>query len=234
VVDPERQSFTFHSFMALLASFAIQGLTQLAIFHKSVQTRLKRSKSPMDAISPPSYRELLLTTFLDRGSVGNVFRGRFDHLCTDNVIGKVAVDTQSQARLHHEAKIYAALTALQGTVIPTFYGLYVGRGLQVLLMRDAGKSLSSFSTLSRAQQYVIHILREPFHLRYVPRLDLWVAILSLHQAGVSHLDLRPDNVVLSQTGVVQVLDFSHAALHGCPGVSECPELQDMRQTLQIL
>jgi serine/threonine protein kinase len=180
-----------------------------------------------------------MTTFLGSGSVGNVFRGHFGDMLTDDFVAKVAMHEPSQALLRHEAKMYTILSALQGAVIPMVYGLFIGQNVHVLVMRYAGEAISSFSKLSIQQRYVVtillggHIIHVVLPVWFTFRYDLWTMIQSIHAAGVSHQDLRPDNIGLSMTGNVQILDFSHAILHDCMGISKCAELQTARQVLDI-
>jgi hypothetical protein len=150
---PEPTSFAFNFIflvMAYLMSVAVQFLDKVAIFQTS------------RAITEVSlHRELLLTTYVERGSVGNVFRGRFEEMQTDDIVGKV-VDGSTEKLLHHEAQIYETLTCLQGSAIPTIYGLYTDGHLEVLIMQYAGKKFRSFSELSEGQRYVSHVLHQPF------------------------------------------------------------------------
>lgn len=180
-----------------------------------------------------------MTTFLGSGSVGNVFRGHFGDVLTEDIVAKVAMQESSQALLRHEAKMYATLSALQGTAIPIVYGLFIGENVNVLVMRYAGEAISSFSELSICQRYMVsillggHIIDVVLPIWFTFRSDLWTMIQTIHTAGVSHQDIRPDNISLSTTGGVQILDFSHAILHDCMGIRECTELQTARQVLDI-
>lgn len=99
-------------------------------------------------------RKLILTTYLERGSVGNVFRGHYADMQQEDIVGKVVVDGPSQELLYHEARIYADLTALQGSAIPSVHGLYVSGHLLVLVMQYAGEKFRSFSDLTLRQRYV--------------------------------------------------------------------------------
>jgi tRNA A-37 threonylcarbamoyl transferase component Bud32 len=56
---------------------------------------------------------------------------------------------------------------------------------------------------------------------------------AIHVAGITHNDFLPQNIVLSSTGAVQLIDFSHSDIHVCPGDTRCPELQQVRRVLEV-
>ncbi len=96
--------------------------------------------------------ELLLTRFLGGGAVGNSFYGHFGPAENGELVAKVAESRLSQAQVHHEAWIYNILSTLQGSAIPLLYGLFIGRGLSLLVMQYGGSAISSFSELSCSQR----------------------------------------------------------------------------------
>jgi predicted Ser/Thr protein kinase len=73
--------------------------------------------------------------FLGAGSVGNIFIGYSENNQVADIVGKVAENKRSQEMLRHEAKIYAVLSTLQGSAVPTVYGLFTDSCLHILLMK---------------------------------------------------------------------------------------------------
>ena len=73
----------------------------------------------------------------------------------------------------------------------------------------------------------------PFEQRYLHGTLLAFAINSVHQEGIAHLDLKPDNVIIERrsvdndTGeteiieVARVIDFDAAVIEGIPRTSDC-------------
>ena len=99
--------------------------------------------------------ELQLTQFLTVGSVGHVYLGWLKLLREQCfVAAKVAQEKHRQALLHNEAKVYAVLSDLQGSMVPRMYGLYADKGILMLLTQRVGRSIKAFKELSPAQRYV--------------------------------------------------------------------------------
>jgi serine/threonine protein kinase len=57
-------------------------------------------------------------------------------------------------------------------------------------------------------------------------------IEAVHAAGVLHNDLQPQNVVISDSGSIHLIDFSHATTHKCEGWENCPELIKVTEIIQ--
>jgi len=132
-----------------------------------------------------------------------IFRGHFQNQL---VIAKIATGSpdRSWSRLQTEYSVYQTLQHLQGSVIPRCYGLFhVEDFACLLLMEDCGRSLESFNDLSSNQRRI-----------------LVSHITQIHQCGVSHEDLEPRNVLVSNSGRLSIIDFerserSHMCGEGC-------------------
>jgi hypothetical protein len=125
------------------------------------------------SLAEQPHPEVHLTKFLGKGSAGNVFQGSLQNSKSDEVIGKIAVEEESQSLLQNEAQIYSTLSALQGSVIPTAHGLFTGRGFQLLILQYVGEAITSFSDLSDSQRCVnvlIH-LSNPWYNLAIPSLE---------------------------------------------------------------
>ena len=64
------------------------------------------------------------------------------------------------------------------------------------------------------------------------RSSLLASLEAVHTAGVQHSDFRLENVAISNTGAVKLLDFSHSVLHDCKR-TKCSEIQAARQSLLL-
>ena len=61
-------------------------------------------------------------------------------------------DDLLREQLHQEAEIYNILLSLQGIHIPIVYGLFMEEHFHVLIMKYAGKTLTSFEGLTVVQR----------------------------------------------------------------------------------
>jgi len=121
--------------------------------------------------------------------------------------------------LVHEAHVYAALES-KSAPIPHFYGLFSREictgpsGSYSLVLEAAGEALVSFKQ------------------RDLCRQRIFLAFQLLHELGVKHNDVRPQNVLRNLVdGSVRIIDFGLAELeHRCVK-EECSELHSLRTML---
>ncbi|KAJ6528599.1 hypothetical protein B0H19DRAFT_1243083 [Mycena capillaripes] len=133
-------------------------------------------------------------------------------------VAKAAYGPCASKRLHREFDVYSALRPLQGTSIPTLFGLYWNHNdsSSVLITSHGGTPLRDFDTLTLVERHTLmsHLIR-------------------IHNAGVQHNDLEPRNVVVSQSLGPIIIDFDSASLdHRCEGPS-CRELRELAGCLGI-
>lgn len=66
------------------------------------------------------------------------------------------------------------------------------------------------------------------------RTTIFAKAVALHQAGVIHNDLRPENIVVDGKGVPRLIDFdvSHSG-HVCLGPDQCGELETFKKNLKL-
>ncbi|KAJ6588305.1 hypothetical protein B0H19DRAFT_922735 [Mycena capillaripes] len=132
------------------------------------------------------------------------------------VVAKVALHPPEAALLRHEAAMYARAGSLQGGALPRVFGVFASRGrsherlgsdgLTVLVMSHRGGRVELEAAVS----------------------SLYITLEQLHKHGVSHGDLRAENVVVSRAGVPSLIDLSHARAHVCGGEAACKELSEAR------
>lgn len=59
------------------------------------------------------------------------------------------------------------------------------------------------------------------------RASLGSIVAAVHAAGVNHGDIEPRNIVVSPSGTVHLIDFSHSGKHMCKGKRHCAELIEL-------
>ncbi|HEX5701880.1 MAG TPA: serine/threonine-protein kinase [Pyrinomonadaceae bacterium] len=146
------------------------------------------------------------------GAMGRVYRGRNIRLETDiaiKVIDKRHLsDASAILRFEREAKMAASI-----------------RHPNVIVIHDLGKTAQPDARL-----FIVMELAEGESLKAIlqraRRLDLettnvllkqiCAAVGAAHEKGVIHRDIKPDNIMVSQTGAVKVLDFGLAKLFNSP------------------
>ncbi|KAJ7705776.1 hypothetical protein B0H16DRAFT_1635668 [Mycena metata] len=148
-----------------------------------------------------------------------VFFGRFIFsLFETHIVAKSAYQSWASERLLHEFAVYEFLRGLQGTVIPSLFGMYrnLDDGSSMLVTSYAGEALKDFQQLSVKD-----------------RPTLLLRVVRLHQAGVLHNDLEPRNIVLSKRLGPRIIDFDNATFnHACRGLS-CKELSELAHRLGL-
>ena len=142
-----------------------------------------------------------ITAPIGAGGMGEVYRARDARLARDVALkilpAEVAVDTSRRQRFEQEAR---AVAALNHPNIVAVYDVGAEYGLSYMVME-----LVDGEPLRGAK----------FGLRTT--LDIAVQITSglaaAHAAGISHRDLKPDNILLTRQGRVKILDFGLAKVN---------------------
>jgi eukaryotic-like serine/threonine-protein kinase len=148
---------------------------------------------------------------IGEGGMGKVYKARDTRL---NRIAAIKVlppdrmaDAARRARFIQEAQ---AASALNHPNIVTIYGIE----------RDGDADFIAMEYLpGRTLEQVIN--RRGLDLRDTLKYAIQIAdaLAAAHAAGIVHRDLKPGNVMVSETGVVKVLDFGLAKLTDAPEAS---------------
>ncbi|MEO8595159.1 MAG: protein kinase [Candidatus Solibacter sp.] len=131
------------------------------------------------------------------GAMGEVYRARDTRLDREVAIkvlpAAVAQDSERLGRFAREAKVLAALNHPH---IAQVYGFEEDGETRALVMELVnGSTLPVPVAVELAVEYAIQIAE---------------ALEAAHEKGITHRDLKPDNIMVTSEGVVKVLDFGLA------------------------
>ena len=151
---------------------------------------------------------------LGAGGMGEVYRARDMRLGREVAIkvlpAEVAGDSDRLRRFEQEAR---AASALNHPNIVTIYELGESGATRFIAMElVAGETLRSLLASERISwKKAIAIARQVAQ-----------GMAKAHEAGIIHRDLKPENLMISQDGLVKILDFGLAKLASDPiqGLSE--------------
>ncbi|MCG6926366.1 MAG: protein kinase [Acidobacteria bacterium] len=157
---------------------------------------------------------------LGAGGMGEVYRARDPRLGREVALKvlppDVASDPERLERFEREAR---ALAALNHPHIVTIYSVEEVDGRRFLTMElVAGSTLSQIIPQGG--------LPLPYFLRIA--VPLAEAVHAAHQKGITHRDLKPANVMVTEDGLVKVLDFGLARLQ-----ENAPETVDTETTTRV-
>ena len=141
---------------------------------------------------------------IGEGGMGEVYRARDPRLNREIAIKllpeRLADDVRALERFRREAR---AVAALNHPNVVTIHAVEEADGLHFLTMElVVGESLKEVIAEGPA----------PVDRFFDIVLPLCDGLAAAHQAGVTHRDLKPGNVMLSDTGRIKVLDFGLATV----------------------
>ncbi|KAJ7263259.1 hypothetical protein B0H12DRAFT_1103955 [Mycena haematopus] len=148
----------------------------------------------------------IFAEFVGAGASGKVWRS------TDGThVIKIFTDA---CAAHTEAKVLARCVGCPGLAVPTFLGLFTDGQQLAIVTPYVGKTIGTISGASKPQRrQLIEVLRQ------------------LHARGIHHHDIRPENVMVNDAGVVTLVDFDRARwVDGpCPNCSDFEVLASMER-----
>ena len=142
---------------------------------------------------------------LGQGGMGQVFSARDTKLGREVALkllpAELSTDTKRLRRLEQEAR---TLARLNHPNIVTIYSVEESCGHRFITMEKiAGKTLDAHIGASGLPIKKLLALAAP----------LTAAVAAAHEQGIVHRDLKPANVMITDGGVVKVLDFGLAKFH---------------------
>jgi serine/threonine-protein kinase len=153
--------------------------------------------------------------FVGAGGMGEVYRAH-DTKLGRNVAIKIlpralVADLDRLARFEREARILAALNHPN---IATIHGVEEADGVRALVLElIAGETLAD------------RLRRRPLPLADALAIARQIAdaLDAAHEKGIVHRDVKPANVMITESGLVKVLDFGIAAMRLGPSAEPVPE-----------
>lgn len=153
-----------------------------------------------------------IRSVIGQGGMGKIFEAT-DIVLQRRVAVKVPFTEEGSRALIQEAK---ALAALEDEHLPQIYGAGLHSGLQYIVMeRLRGESLED-----HLQQRIAS--DEPLGMRRALELLTTIAgaLHSIHEAGIVHRDIKPDNVMLVPKRGPVLIDFGLVMPQSNPGDTE--------------
>jgi Tol biopolymer transport system component len=164
---------------------------------------------------------------LGAGGMGEVYVAEDTKLSRKVALKVLPPEMASSERLKRFEREAKAVAALDHPNIVTIFSVEEADGVNFITMQLVkGKTLTELIPENGVS------LSEFFEIA-VPLAD---AVSAAHQEGITHRDLKPDNLMVSDEGRLKVLDFGLAKLRpefGEPGMSELPT-QSMTQEGRIV
>jgi TolB-like protein len=148
---------------------------------------------------------------IGEGGMGEVYRARDTKLGRDVALkvlpSEVATDTMRCTRFEHEAR---AVAALNHPNIITLHSIEQADDIRFLTMELVlGETLSSLIGRSVRGSRGPALTGRQFVDLAIPIVD---AIAAAHAHGITHRDLKPQNILVTRDGRPKVLDFGLAKL----------------------
>ncbi|HNX49072.1 MAG TPA: serine/threonine-protein kinase, partial [Thermoanaerobaculaceae bacterium] len=159
---------------------------------------------------------------LGEGGMGEVYLARDTRLGRRVALkvlpASVASDPDRKARFELEAR---AVAALNHSNIVTIYSVEEAEGIHFLTMELVeGRTLGK---LIPERGFDL----DAFLDKAIP---LAGAVAAAHAQGITHRDLKPDNVMVEVGGRLKVLDFGLAKLHTAAGVAALATMETVTRT----
>ncbi len=152
---------------------------------------------------------------LGTGGMGEVYQARDTKLNRLVAIKVLKVEasrkSESQRRFMQEAQ---SASGLNHPNIITIYDIFTESGADMLIMEYvAGQTLVNLIPKGG--------LRTPQVLNYGTQMA--DALATAHNAGIVHRDLKPGNIMVTESGLVKILDFGLAKIVAPPSTGEDPD-----------
>jgi serine/threonine-protein kinase len=173
--------------------------------------RHRSAKEDRTLVSGTALSHYRIINKLGEGGMGEVYKAedlKLSRTVALKILPSAGQDEESKRRFVREAK---SLSALNHPNIATIYEIDEFNGVQFIAMEYIGgrtlKAVIDVDNLSPARALDFAI----------PAAE---ALQTAHDKNIIHRDIKPTNIMVSDTGYVKVLDFGLATLAAAPGASE--------------
>lgn len=136
-----------------------------------------------------------LTEKLGTGSTGTVYRLEQKQAYAVKVIPRCSEQTSDRAK--HEYDVAKEL--MDDRHFPNYYGMYQTDS-HIFLLQDVERSWKEYTKQNPVTlEKVVSILK-----------DVLLAMIAMHKKGLSHMDVKPDNIFVDSYDRGRLGDFSHS------------------------
>jgi len=167
--------------------------------------------------------------YLDKGGTSKVYVG-WDELCEEEVVIKILTDEAARCNVlrgHFLVGSRAALAVKHENVVQTLAVRDPDPGTPYMVMEMLRGELAA-DVLARKGQL-------PYPVALVLATQTAAGLSALHEAGIVHCDIKPDNLFLTRSegkpSCVKILDFGLAEVEGRSATSE---VHAVRGTAQFM
>ncbi|TFK71955.1 hypothetical protein BDN72DRAFT_957679 [Pluteus cervinus] len=176
---------------------------------------------------------LTLLSDLSEGGTGRVHVARMEIVTedgvslTEDVVVKAAAEPSLQARVRQEYRVYRRLWEHGVQRIPLVYGLYedIDNMVTFLVLEKLEMSFRDREPINEEGGGVLLT-----GVSHAERSLCLKTVRAIHQAGVIHRDLRPDNILFAPDGKPMIVDFDRARRNPTPEQMK-REIEDFRRLL---
>ncbi|KAK2467429.1 hypothetical protein APHAL10511_000664 [Amanita phalloides] len=159
--------------------------------------------------APEEYFRITLTSEIAEGAIGKVHNAVIEIQTNDGRIDscvgvvKIALEKRKQEKLRHEYAVYRYMATKKVKHVAIVYGLFEDAAdeAMILVMSHAGISLV---TQSHYREHGEVSLTE------LEQTAFKAAMTEIHNAGVRHYDIRPENLMMDDQGRATIIDFDIA------------------------
>ncbi len=174
----------------------------------------EQMKAPPKDLVGRTIAHYCIEEMIGAGGMGVVYKARDTHLERNVAIkllpAEAVAEPERKRRFVQEAK---SASALNHPNIIHIYDIDSADGIDFIAMEYvAGKALDQWSTLRQTLDQLIGRkgLQIGEALKYA--VQIADALAAAHAAGIVHRDLKPANIMVTEKGLVKVLDFGLAKL----------------------
>ncbi len=148
----------------------------------------------------------VLGTKIAEGGMGAIYKSKHPTLKKDIILKKLTLRASSQIVERFKREAQVMLEFSNDNIVQVYDHFREGTSYYIVMEFIDGISLDK---LIEKNRYL------PNHIALLLFYETCKALKYAHNRGVIHRDIKPDNVLLSRTGVVKLTDFGIARTENC-------------------